>query len=76
MCERRASHTNYSHESIVKGFPVGITNLKLPLAYDVVLCVYVTVCVHLSVYIEVSSSTDPQSPSPFTDRFTPELGAC
>lgn len=39
MCERRASHTNYSHERIVKGFPVGITNLKLPLAYDVVLCV-------------------------------------
>lgn len=44
MCERRASHSNYSHESIMKGFPVGITNLKLSLAYDVVLCVCDCVC--------------------------------
>lgn len=44
MCERRASHSNYGHEGIVKGFPVGITNLKLSLAYDVVLCVWDCVC--------------------------------
>lgn len=45
MCERRASHSNYGHESIVNGFPVEITtNLKLSLAYDVVLCVCDCVC--------------------------------
>lgn len=37
-CHKRANNSNYGHESIQKNFSTEITNFKLFLAYDVVLC--------------------------------------
>lgn len=38
VCHKRANNSNYGHENILKNFSTGITNFKLFLAYDVILC--------------------------------------